>query len=146
MSRITTPIDPVLPVIMLRASGLDWYSSASTAARILRSTAGVKRWAELMYLETVAIETPARAATSRMVGFFFMVLDKGYTRSQNAGKRFPQMISRDDFTGTIRTIAAHRRLWRPRQDAALAHEAPSARRPRVVSRTARRVRLRSGSP
>jgi hypothetical protein len=72
MSRITTPTEPVLPVIMLRARGLEWYSSSSTAARILRSTPGVKRCVELMYLETVAIDTPARAATSRMVGFFFM--------------------------------------------------------------------------
>jgi len=33
---------------------------------------GGKRWVELMYLDTVAIETPARAATSRIVGFFFI--------------------------------------------------------------------------
>jgi hypothetical protein len=32
----------------------------------------VKRWVTLMNFDTVAIETPALAATSRMVGFFFI--------------------------------------------------------------------------
>src|SRR5262249_41845755 len=88
--------EPVLPVIMLRASGLEWYSSSSIAARILRSTPGVKRCAELMYFETVAIETPARAATSRMVGFFFIEFPAtGLGKAGRAdGKRFRRFYRR----------------------------------------------------
>src|SRR5436190_24214298 len=104
MSRIATPTDPVLPVIMLRATGLEWYLRSSIAACTRRSTVAVKRCVELMNFDTVAIDTPAWAATSRIVGLRFISkcfpdwdgtgrslprLDKGICRQQNSGKRFP---------------------------------------------------------
>jgi hypothetical protein len=67
MSRITTPTDPVLPDHA--AKSWRWQASFVDRRAILRSTLGeaLRR----VRADTVAIEMPARAATSRMVGFFF---------------------------------------------------------------------------
>src|SRR4051812_42490663 len=68
MSAITRPIVLVRPVIMARASSLRWYPSstaaASTAPRADSLTAPYPPRARA----AGAVETPARRATSGMVG------------------------------------------------------------------------------
>src|SRR5678816_1022743 len=104
-----------------------------------------------MYLETVAIDTPARAATSRMVGFFFIgeailpgMLTKALGGTENGENVF---VERDDPTPTVPARAPHRRRGRPRQDVARAHGRVDADRAALRSRAhgAGARRRRSGA-
>jgi hypothetical protein len=67
MSRITMPTLPVRPVVMPRAIGFSDHPRSLTALDTRASTSAVKRCPPLTNLDTVAVETPAAWATSRMV-------------------------------------------------------------------------------
>jgi hypothetical protein len=61
---------------MLRAAGFWLYPSSVIAALSRSSTAGEKLCWRFMYFDTVAIDTPAAAATSRMVAILRAVMGK----------------------------------------------------------------------
>ena len=62
-----TPIAPVRPVLMLRATGFGTNPSSSAMARIFLAVASDRRLGLLKAKETAVFETPARRAISEIV-------------------------------------------------------------------------------